>query len=1130
MTAIRKALLLLSAAPLLASIVVYADTLHVPEDYPTIQAAIDAAQPGDTVYIAAGTYRENLTIEKALRLSGAGRTSVRIEAGDGEAAVIEVRLEIGDVMVENVSVAGGVVGLQVNAGSEATVDVRQTLAVANKDGIAAFGSGAVIMSHCLVVDSSFFGIILNCREAELHDVEVGRASIGILLYGRGDVGMSDCLIGLCEYGVDTYTVDCGWGSGDDAFRGTIEGGRNRVYGTLCPDYSDSLWPPGFLDIEWQGAVGSIVSSFNEGARARQAQEYRAALDAYLQCHALFASDGISFPLLQAYVSQNLGIVYDEFGRYEEALAEYAAADVVYADRGMDLDVAEIDQNIGNVCLDRGQHEAALAKYAAARATYGKHSMDIRVAAVDLKIGDVYWSLGLYKEALAKYAEVRAVFVEQGTDVQVAEVDNSVGIVYDDLGRYEEALAKHEEARAVFVTQRMIVDVAKTDLNIGIVHEHVGQYNEALAKYEEARAVFTAQRMDVHIATADQNIGSVYWALGLAEEALVKYDAVREIFVEQGMSVDVAVVDQNTGILYDSLRRYPEAIAKYEEARTVFVEQRMDVHVATIDQSISIVYQELGWYTEALAAHRSALSVLDAAAPAEGMEYSHPSTRWRVKYAEGTAHEALRTWDEAVAAYESAIAVIESIRAGLASEELKLAWHERTWDVYERLVDLLYRTEQGASALAYAERCRARTFLDLVAMGPVGRLESIAEEGIRSGVVEVSVIEADLAEVIASLPPDSAALEYFVTDEATYLWLVRDGAASDPIEIEIARSDLLKQALGFRTVIETSSTGLSDATDEATFTLSRDLYELLIAPVEDLLDGIDHLVIVPSGPLYYLPFCALIDCPDCAGLDLLGGEYLIERYALSYIPSLTTLKYAQASAEEADTDPLFLALADPDSGDPEVPRLPDAQDEADAVAKLFDPSEVYVDAAATEDVVTARASSADHLLLSTHGVFNPLNPVFSYLLLAPSEDSDGRLYTHEIFSLDLHTDLVTLSACETLLPALGEIEAQVRAVRGIPEEDTVEINDDLMETLTAGDEIVGLTRAFIFAGTASVLSSLWRVVSETTEPLMVAFYGYLADGLDKANALQRAQRDVMASYPHPRYWAAFELVGDWRSCR
>lgn len=82
-------------------------------------------------------------------------------------------------------------------------------------------------------------------------------------------------------------------------------------------------------------------------------------------------------------------------------------------------------------------------------------------------------------------------------------------------------------------------------------------------------------------------------------------------------------------------------------------------------------------------------------------------------------------------------------------------------------------------------------------------------------------------------------------------------------------------------------------------------------------------------------------------------------------------------------------------------------------------------------------------------------------------------------------------------------------------------------MTAGDEIVGLTRALLYAGTPSVVSTLWRVVSQTPELLMVAFYESLQQGLDKAEALRQAQLEVMSSYPRPRHWAAFELMGDWR---
>jgi CHAT domain-containing protein len=103
----------------------------------------------------------------------------------------------------------------------------------------------------------------------------------------------------------------------------------------------------------------------------------------------------------------------------------------------------------------------------------------------------------------------------------------------------------------------------------------------------------------------------------------------------------------------------------------------------------------------------------------------------------------------------------------------------------------------------------------------------------------------------------------------------------------------------------------------------------------------------------------------------------------------------------------------------------------------------------------------------------------------------------VYGLDLASaDLVVLSACETQLGAQSK-----------------------------GDDLVGLNRAFIYAGTPSVIASLWSVDDEATAALMTAFYQQLRAGLSKAAALQAAQAETWAQFPHPYYWAAFVLTGD-----
>jgi CHAT domain-containing protein len=114
--------------------------------------------------------------------------------------------------------------------------------------------------------------------------------------------------------------------------------------------------------------------------------------------------------------------------------------------------------------------------------------------------------------------------------------------------------------------------------------------------------------------------------------------------------------------------------------------------------------------------------------------------------------------------------------------------------------------------------------------------------------------------------------------------------------------------------------------------------------------------------------------------------------------------------------------------------------------------------------------------------------------------------HEVYGLDLrNADLVVLSACETQLGELG------------PEGEPVGVG--------AGDEVVGLTRAFFFAGTPSVIASLWSVDDRSTGMLMEQFYKHLQGGMGKAVALRQAQLGVRAEYPSPYYWAGFVLSGD-----
>lgn len=194
----------------------------------------------------------------------------------------------------------------------------------------------------------------------------------------------------------------------------------------------------------------------------------------------------------------------------------------------------------------------------------------------------------------------------------------------------------------------------------------------------------------------------------------------------------------------------------------------------------------------------------------------------------------------------------------------------------------------------------------------------------------------------------------------------------------------------------------------------------------------------------------------------------------------------------------LAFGNPDLGDSRY-DLAFSEREVKSLKRYYPSVTVFTGAGASESRLRAETPLPPLLLFSCHGEFDESNPLLSALLLAPDGKSDGRLETHEIFGLRMEAFLVAMSACETGVGALR-----------------------------SGDEVIGLTRAFTFAGAAAQLSSLWKVDDLATAVLIKRFFRYLAEGDSRPEALRKAQKLVLAEInPYPAFWAAFQISGDYR---
>jgi CHAT domain-containing protein len=224
-----------------------------------------------------------------------------------------------------------------------------------------------------------------------------------------------------------------------------------------------------------------------------------------------------------------------------------------------------------------------------------------------------------------------------------------------------------------------------------------------------------------------------------------------------------------------------------------------------------------------------------------------------------------------------------------------------------------------------------------------------------------------------------------------------------------------------------------------------------------------------------------------------GEYLVQKYNLVYSPSSSV--YVLSYDKLIKTGSKFMGVALSDISVGNNVGLPGTEVELKKILPLFPDNISAFGMQSTETFVRKNAGNYNFLHFATHGSYNYNQPLYSYLLFPPSEEDDGRLNVFEVLEMNLNAKLVTLSACET---GLGNI--------------------------SQGDELTGLSRAFLYAGSASVIVSLWSVADYPTAMLMANFYSYLKEH-SVQEALTLAQRDVIKQFPQPVFWAPFILIGN-----
>lgn len=524
----------------------------------------------------------------------------------------------------------------------------------------------------------------------------------------------------------------------------------------------------------------------------------------------------------------------------------------------------------------------------------------------------------------------------------------------------------------------------------------------------------------------------------------------------------------------------------------------------------------------------------------------PEITWRLRAGLALARRAQGSVDDAARELRAALVEIERPRRSLVLPERRSAFLADKGDVYAQLV--LTERARGKAALAFeaSERLRAREMLELLSRGRVQAPRDTAEEliareqDLRRRIAEltrdleagssrneelrgpdvstmggatreallraqeeyaelrvelgeraprhaalVSQRNVTWREVAQRLSPQEALIEYLVSDSGVVAFVVvRDTVAT--IALGTTRRELVRLVEFARGTIGQRG---SPRVDSLWRTPLRSLYRILFAPLEEtgLLEGATRFVLIPHGELHYLPFAALLDG---------DGRPLVERYEIAVAPSASVwIALGERLRTPATTG--ILAVA------PRPDALPASRREVTAIARAAGGgARVMTGSAATEDAFRREAVTHRVLHLATYGVLNKHNPLFSFVELAPGGEHDGRLEVHEVFGLRLTADLVVLSACQT------------------------GVGSGTLTDVPAGDDWVGLTRAFLHAGAKRVVATLWPVDDWATAAFMERFYERLTAGERPGAALaaaQRAIRDTPAT-SHPFFWAGFVISG------
>ncbi len=870
-------------------------------------------------------------------------------------------------------------------------------------------------------------------------------------------------------------------------------------------------------------------------------------------------------------SRAAGHVHLIGGRYLEALHSYQSALSIF--RRLKRD-AEVGRTLYGGSLQAliylGRYEQAFAWALEARRIFQRLGDYLRLSRLESNIGNILYRQDRFEEALESYQRALEGLERLGEPQDVGITLRNIAVCHISLSNFGLALQTYQRARDHCERHGLTLLVAEADYNIAYLHYQRGEYARAIELYRTTRVHCEKLGDPYHKALCDLDQSEMYLELNLEEEGAQLAMQADSAFRELGMKYEQAKALAFLAIAFSRQGNVERTLEIFGKSRRLFRREHNRIWVALIDLYQAVVHFDNGSFDKARRLCASAFSAFTASSLANKAalcelllarlhlktgtsssalrlcgaamkrldESEMPLLSCQAHFVLGQIREAQGNTRAARRAYAKAHALLENLRSHLRTEVLKIAFLKDKLAVYESLVWMSLRgtpaERKKREAFAYIEQAKSRSLADLMIFreldlphelgarsemsarvrelrenlnciyrqieltetGPEkpckGRLESLRgqarkyEDELIRALAELRNAEerfcllqdagtVKIEDIRAALGDGSILLEYYQSRDTLYACVLGadileiiplGGVARVRDRLRLLQFQISKFRLGPDYLRRFSTT-----LQAATRTHLQELYVDLVEPVRRWLER-RHLIVVPHDFLHYLPFHALYD----------GRRYLIDDYSISYAPSASVYYLCNSRPLAGRNQSLILGIPDA--------RAPHIYEEVCNVASVLPNARIFIGQEATEERLRLHAPDSRFIHVASHGLFRQDNPMFSSMRLG-----DSQLSLLDLYSMDFSSDLITLSGCGTGLNAV-----------------------------VGGDELLGLVRGLLYAGTRAVLVTLWDVDDKSTADFMKSFYGHLLSEADKAQALQRAMQEARERYPHPYHWAPFALIG------